>query len=214
MSYLINSHRFSVSGGCAPIVGTDFQPIFGSGTVLSYVPYTGYYNYSLGIWLMTSFELGTSKQFTGLQLSKAYTEPSGITQLNQTIKIYHTTATELPASTINTSGTFGSSLTLNGVNAFLPVSDETTVFDSSWYQTASAGWKNLNFSTNFCYNGTDNVVVMWVNNDGAYDSTNYPFWDTDTTLASTNKGAWQYSDTVKPTSVNRSNQRPHLKLNY
>ena len=213
MSFLINSHRFSVSGGCAPIVGTDFTVLSGTGTVLHYVPYTGYYNYSLGIWLMTSFELGTAKQFTGLQLSKAYTEPSGITQLNQTIKIYHTTATELP-STINTTGTFGSSLTLNGVNAFLPVSDETTVLNSSWYQTASAGWKNLNFSSNFCYNGTDNVVVMWVNNDGAYDVSNYPFWDTDTTLASTNKGAWNYSDSSGPTSLSRSNQRPHLKLNY
>jgi hypothetical protein len=200
-------------GGCAPIVGTDATIINGTGSVLSYVPYSGYYNYSLGVWLMTASELGSAKQFTGLQLSKAYTEPSGITQLNQTIKIYHTTATELP-STINTSGTFGSSLTLNGVNAFLPVSDETTVLNSSWYQTASAGWKNLNFSTNFCYNGTDNVVVMWVNNDGAYDPSNYPFWDTDSTSASTNKGGWQYSDTVKPTSLSRSNQRPHLKLNY
>jgi hypothetical protein len=200
-------------GGCAPIVGTDATIINGTGSVLSYVPYSGYYNYSLGVWLMTASELGSAKQFTGLQLSKAYTEPSGITQLNQTIKIYHTTATELP-STINTSGTFGSSLTLNGVNAFLPVSDETTVLNSSWYQTASSGWKNLNFSSNFCYNGTDNVVVMWVNNDGAYDVTNYPFWDVDSTSASTNRGGWQYSDSSGPTSVSRNSQRPHLKLNY
>jgi hypothetical protein len=204
----------SRSPRCAPVTGTTTTYINGAGTVLHYVPYSGYYNYSLGIWLMTAAELGAAKQFTGLLLEKAYTEPSGITQLNQTIKMYHTTATELPASTINTSGTFGSGLTLNGVNAFLPVSDETTVFDSSWFQTSAAGWKDLTFSTNFCYNGTDNVVFMWINNDGAYDSTNYPFWDTDSTSASTNKGAYQYSDTVKPTSVNRSSVRPHLQLKY
>lgn len=202
------------SGGCASVTGTTTTYINGAGTVLHYVPYTGYYNYSIGFWLMTAAELGTAKQFTGLLLSKAYTEPSGITQLNQTIKIYHTTATELP-STVNTSGgVFGSALTLTGANTALPVSDETVVLNSSWYQTAAAGWKDLTFSTNFCYNGTNNVVFMWINNDGAYDSSNYPYWDTDSTSASTNKGAYQYSDTVKPLSAPRSSARPHLQLKY
>lgn len=199
-------------GGCAPVVGTNSTFISGTGTVLSYVPYTAFYNYSLGIFLMTASELGTAKQFTGLQLSKAYTEPAGVTQLNQTIKIYHTTATELP-STVNTSGTFGSNLTLVGANAGLPVSDETTVLDGSWYQSAASGWKNLNFSTNFCYDGSSNVVIMWVNNDGAY-TFDYPFWDTDSTSSSTNRGAYDRDDYTEPTSVSRSSVRPHLKLNY
>lgn len=205
----------SGGGGCAPIVGTDATIINGTGSVLSYVPYTAYYRYSLGIWLMTASELGSAKQFTGLQLSKAYTEPSGITQLNNTIKIYHTTASVLP-STINTSGTFGPNLTLVGANAGLPVTDETEVmYDTSFYQTASSGWKNINFPTNnFCYNGTSNVVVMWINNMGAYDVSNYPFWDTDSTASSNSRGGFDYSDSSGPTSVSRANVRPHLKLNY
>jgi hypothetical protein len=200
------------TGGCAPVVGTDFTVISGTGTILHYVPYSAYYNYSMGIWLMTASELGSAKQFTGLQLSKAYTEPAGVTQLNQTIKIYHTTATILP-STVNTLGTFGSTSTLVGANAGLPVSDETTVLDGSWYQTAAAGWKNLNFTTNFCYDGSSNVVIMWVNNDGAY-TFDYPYWDTDSTTSSSQRGAWDYDDYTEPTSVGRANVRPHLKLNY
>ena len=198
--------------GCAPIVGTDYTVINGTGSVNSYTPYSGYYRYSLGIWIMTASELGASKQFTGLQLSKAYTEPNGITQLNQTIKIYHTSASTLPG-TVNTSGS-GNNLTLVGANGSLVVNDETTVLDSSFYQTASAGWKNLNFTDNFCYNGTDNVVVIWVNNMGSYDLSSYPFWDTDSTSSSNQRGAFDYSDSSFPTSISRQNLRPHLKLNY
>ena len=201
-------------GGCAPIVGTEITVINGTGTVLHYEPYTAYYRYSLGIFLVTASELGSAKQLTGLQLSKAYTEPSGITQLNNTIKIYHTTSSILP-STINTSGS-GANMTLNGVNAFLPVSDETEVlYNTSFYQTASSGWKTINFPTNnFCYNGVDNVVVMWVNNMGAYDISNYPYWDTDSTASSNSRGGYSYSDSSLPTSVSRVNSRPHLKFNY
>lgn len=202
------------AGGCPPVTGTTTTYINGAGTVLHYVPYTGYYNYSLGIWLMTAAELGAAKQFTGLLLEKAYTEPSGITQLNQTIKMYHTTATVLP-STVNTSGgVFGSALTLTGANAALPVSDETMVFNKNWTHTAAAGWKTVNFTDNFCYDGSSNVVFMWINNDGAYDVSNYPYWDTDSTSASTNRGAYQYSDSVKPLSASRSSARPHLQLKY
>lgn len=197
---------------CAPVVGTDSTIISGIGTALHYVPYTAYYRYSMGIWLMTASELGSAKQFTGLQLSKAYTEPAGVTQLNQTIKIYHTTATILPSPT-QTLGTFGSSSTLVGANPGLPVTDETTVLDGSWYQTAAAGWKNLNFTTNFCYDGSSNVVIMWVNNAGAY-TFDYPYWDTDSTTSSSQKGAWDYDDYTPPTSAARANVRPHLKLNY
>ena len=58
---------------CAPIVGTDYTVISGTGSINSYTPYSGYYRYSLGVWIMSAFELGNAKQFTGLQLSKAYT---------------------------------------------------------------------------------------------------------------------------------------------
>ena len=197
---------------CAPIVGTNYTVLSGSGSVNSYTPYSGYYRYSLGIWIMSAFELGNAKQFTGLQLSKAYTEPSGITQLNQTIKIYHTSQITLPG-TINTLGS-GNNLSLVGANGSLIVNDETTVLDGSWYQTASSGWKNLDFTDNFCYNGTDSVVVMWINNQGSYDLSNYPFWDTDSTLASNQKGGFDYSDCSLPTSLSRQNLRPHLKFNY
>lgn len=205
--------QLSVAGGCASITNTTSTFISGSGTVLHYVPLTGYYRYGLNVWLMTASELGSAKQFTGLELSKAYTEPSGMTHNNQTLKMYHTTASTLPA-TINTSGTFGSALTLTGANAGLTVTDETTVLNGSFYHSAGAGWKSMTFGTNFCYNGTDNVVFMWINNAGYYDVSNYPYWDTDSTSASSQKGGSDYSDSSGMTSVSRSNVRPHLKLKY
>ena len=201
------------SGGCASITNTTTTYINGAGTVLHYVPVTGYYRYGLNVWLMTASELGSAKQFTGLELSKAYNEPSGMTHLNQTLKMYHTTASVLP-STINTSGTFGSSLTLTGANAGLTVSDETTVLDGSFYHSAGQGWKTMTFGSNFCYNGTDNVVFMWVNNAGYYDTSNYPYWDTDSTSASSQRGGNDFSDSSGMTSVSRANVRPHLKLKY
>ena len=144
---LINPYMIAPTGGCANILNTTTTYLSGTGTTLHYVPYSAFYNYSLGVWLMTASELGGAKQFTGLQLNKAYNETLGITQTDQTIKMYHTTATILP-STIQTSGTFGSSLTLTGANALLPVNDETTCFDGDWFQTANAGWKNMDFNTN------------------------------------------------------------------
>ena len=215
---IINPYIFNPGGGspggCAGVSGTTSTFINGTGTNLHYVPVSGYYGYSIAFFLLTAAELNTSKEFTGLLLEKAFTEPSGITLLNQTVKFYHTASPVLPGTVI-TAGTFGSNLTLVGANPGLPVTDETTVFNGNWYQTAASGWKEMIFNQdNFCYNGVDNVVVMWINDDGAPDLTNYPFWKTDSESSSIDKGAYAYSDSAGPTSASNFDQRPHLQLSY
>jgi hypothetical protein len=211
----LNNGTSGGSEGCAPIQGVTATILNGSGSSLHYVPFSGYYNYSIGFWLLTQSELGNAKQFTGLQLDKSFND-SANTMLKQTVRMYHTTASSIPSQLNYSSPSNFEDTTLVGQNSNFVVSDETIVYDnSSWFFTGSKGWKTMNFDNNFCYNGTDNVVIMWVNNDGAYISSSWPYWDTDSTNSSSNMGAYEFLDANPPSSpVNNFDQRPHTKLIY
>jgi len=204
----------SGSGGCANIVGATQTLITGSGTSYHYIPVSYYYKYSIGCVLLDQSELGTAKQYTGLELHQANSRSKGLTVSNQYIKMYHTTA-NLMEVFFQALGSFGVNLTLVNANPNMPVTDETLVHSGSWTKSGVSGWKALNFNTNnFCYNGTDNVLIFWVNDWGQYSTSYYPRWSASSLTADTNRGAYDYDDYTAPTSATRSSQRPHLKLMY
>ena len=212
---IIDPYRFNQSSDpCVPITNTTTQFISGGGTALHYVPVSYYYNWSFGCLLLRAEELGAAKQFTGLELSENTSRRAGLSVPRQYVKMYHTTA-NLMESSFSYLGSFGVASTLVGANPNMPVTDETLCFTGTWVKSAGSGWKAMNFNANnFCYNGTDNVLIFWVNDWGSYDTNNYPRWNTSSVTADVSRGAYDYDDVTEPTTVRRSDVRPHLKLKY
>ena len=168
----------SSSGGCSAVVGATTSAIVNGTSNSNDMPFEAYWDYSISGIILTAAELGSAKQFTGLQVERV--SGTAISQLNQTIQLMHVTEDEMnlyPAMDLSD----------------LTVSDRTTVYTGSVYLSSSAGYKTVNFDTNFCYNGTDNVAVLWENRDGAF-TYSYPTFETRTNAADSNKGMWDYKD--------------------
>jgi hypothetical protein len=170
--------RAGSGGGCATIVGATTSAIVNGTSNSNDIPFEAYWNYSVSGIILLASELGSAKQFTGLQIER--TSGTAISQLNQTIQLMHVTESEMnlyPAVDLSD----------------LTVSDRTTCYTGSVFLNSSAGYYTVNFGTNFCYNGTDNVAILWENRDGAYTSS-YPTFETRTNAEDSNRGMWDYKD--------------------
>ena len=55
------------------------------------------------------------------------------------------------------------------------VSNLTTCFNSIYFPSANS-WNVVNFSTNFIYNGTDDIIILMTNRSGSYVISNRPKW--------------------------------------
>lgn len=166
------------AGGCAPIESLTTSAIVNGTSNSNDMPFEAYWNYSVSGIILLASELGSAKQLTGLQIER--TSGTAISQLNQTIQLMHVTESEMnlyPAVDLSD----------------LTVSDRTTVYTGSVFLNSSAGYYTVNFDANFCYNGTDNIAILWENRDGAYTSS-YPTFETRTNAADNNRGMWDYKD--------------------
>jgi hypothetical protein len=205
---LINPYRFGGggSGGCAPVEGlTVFTTPTGTSNV-TYAPAYGLYEYSVTVSLILASEIGAgvSKQFTGLAFElNGWT--NGYTMENQNIEIFHTSE-----SSIQNNGTVNN-----------PVNDirDKTVVKSNFTFVAQNGtvYVQVNFDTNFCWNGTDNVVVRWTNNSGAYTYSGYGWSEGISGSGVGNRFGYDYQDgsPVPETEILlRQTRRPNIRFNY
>jgi hypothetical protein len=190
---------------CVPIINTNIQ--IGSGTAAgnSIFPAYGLYNYSHEMFIYTAAQIGGEKQITGIQLNMAsYTR--GYTFINQKIKLAYTTDIEFGTSVqiLNTNG---------DITGVAGVTNITTVKNTFTFTITASGWININFDTPFCYNGIDNLLLIWENRDGSW-TTGYG-----NTRVSTPVGfqSWyKYQDSSYPTGYGTrdSTGKPNIKLNY
>ena len=185
---------------CTPILGLDFTSNAGTSNVNRYPAY-GLYDYSHSMFIIQQSEIGAvEKQIENLQIDLAGYS-SGYTFTDQTIKLAHVTESE-----------FGTNVQVD--LSGLTVSDLTEVKSSFTLNAHPSGWKTLTFDTNFCYNGTDNLLIIWENRDGSYqsgygyaecwsDNTNYLSW-------------YKYQDNTYPTGFGTRDltYRPNFKLGY
>jgi hypothetical protein len=128
------------------MVGGDIA--IGEGTsTSSYLPSYSFYNYGYSQQLFTPAELGTAGTLHSLSLNMA-----NLSQ-QRTFAIYlaHTTESSLSSSWIT------------------PV-NPVEVFSGS--QTLTSGWNTFTFTTPFAYNGTDNLLLIILDNTGSYVSGN------------------------------------------
>ena len=120
----------------------------GNGTSMNeYLPTYCFYQYGYSQQIFTAAEIGSAGNIYSLSL-----EMSNVTQ-SRRYKIYlmHTTATT--------------------VSTWLPANNAQLVFDAD--QNLEEGWNTFQFSAPFAYNGTDNLVLIFVDITNNYT----PLWD-------------------------------------
>jgi len=175
-------------------------------------PFDGFYEYSISLQIYSAAELGnTARTFNKIAF---YFKPSSLGSTpwpastnwcDQEIILAHTTTNYL---TTNDNCNLS---TLSGVT------NVTTVKSSFCIQyTGSAVWVEHAFDTNFNYNGTDNLLVKWVNEENDYHSGG-PYFGTTTTGSGIYRAGYAKSgsspvtnDTLDSTTIERNN----IKLFY
>lgn len=187
------------AGGCAAIQSLTTQYINGT-TNDTTIPAYGLYDYSVCGIILTQAELGAAKQFTGLEVEGA--TGGAYTFLNQDIYMGHCTESSFDT----TPAVDGSDLTL--------LEPLTKVVNGQNFFIDPPGWYGLTFDTNFCYNGTSNVFILWENRDGAY-SFGYPSFETQSGGLNLARGFEKYADNTYPTgNATRLDQRYNIRLTY
>jgi hypothetical protein len=205
---LINPYRFGGGGGgggCAPVEGLTVTTTPTGTSNAIYAPAYGLYDYSVTCTLVLASEIGSgvSKQFTGLAFDLNGWS-SGYTMINQSIEIFHTSE-----SSIQNNGTVNNPVT--------DIRDKTPVKTNFTFTAPSAnGYYQINFDTNFCWNGTDNVVVRWTNNDGTWTGS-YGWSESISGSSVGYRFGYDYQDgsPVPETAVLlRQTRRPNIRFNY
>lgn len=184
-------------GPCVPIEEADKTIGTGTSTV-SFLPAYGLWDYSWGAMIWDAAEMDGAKQITGVEFNHTgFT--GGYTYLDQRIFVAHVEESEFSA------------LPMVDLSD-LTITDLTECKESFTNTLLSpAGFKRFDFDTNFCYNGTSNLILVWENRDGSWAS---GFGSTRFTVA-TNKAAYKYQDDEYPFGVGEnSSARPNIKFQY
>lgn len=200
-----------LQGGCTPIQGLTFSSAAGTSNLYD-APVYGLYDYGMSMFLIDQSEFGSGeKQLKSISFESAsFTAPYTVN--NQRIQIAHTTATNLTSSIqITSAGDLSNPATFTGV-AYSDLQEVKTPF--TW-AIGSTGWQTpITFDENFCYNGTDNLLVIWENRDGTWMS-GYGWWES--WFSNTNTETWyKYQDTTFPTGFGTTNvsYRPNMRFEY
>ena len=176
--------------------------------------------------IYTSTEISGAKQITAIQFYNALNDSIAWTYSDVVIKIAHCTGTSFSAASF--SGTFPN----QEIVGVAGISDETTVYDGSLSLSNTQGWNTISLSSNFCYNGTDNLVIsISKKQDGSGNCSSYSSgcgytfdyarFRYTSGASSSNHGVWYESDTANPTGINSTGSgsngdinryRSHLRL--
>lgn len=156
MSMIINPYQVDGSAfSCAsPIQGVTTD--YGTGTTnFSYAPFYGLYDYGETADILLQSQVGTGKQITGLGcFFSGFTTPYTFSTVE--IWVGHTTNNEFP-----TGVTVGYST--------MTITNLTKCYSGVFSITTNGAWKTVNFNlSNFCYNGTNNLIVIFKNFDGSW----------------------------------------------
>ena len=188
---------------CCSVRNLNWVTTEGTSNVSDYPAY-GLYNYSHTMFILKQSELGTQKNITGLQIHMAGYS-AGYSYNNQTIKIAHITDSQF-GSNVQITNTNGD------VSGIAGLKDLQTVKTFNW--SVTSGYNNINFSSNFCYNGVDNLLIIWMNKDASWQS-GYGWAECHSTSAQF-LSWYKQNDASYPTGLGTRNSstRPNMKINY
>jgi hypothetical protein len=160
------------------------------------LPHYGYYGYGWGAWILTAAEVGIAKQITAIGYTPTGYTP-GFQYLNQFIKMAHVVESSWPNETpaVNLSD--------------LTVSDLKIVKSSFTENIVNNVVNKYIFDSNFCYNGTSNLLIIWENRDGQWTGGFSGHRHT----AGVNQGAYKHQDTTYPIGTGtRMNTKPQTTI--
>ncbi|HOU64018.1 MAG TPA: choice-of-anchor J domain-containing protein, partial [Tenuifilaceae bacterium] len=148
----------------------------GSGTTTtSFFPIYAYYGYSYTQQIYLKSEIATAGDITKIRF---YLSSAAPTNSNQwVVYMGHTTKTAFTSTT-----------------DWVPVASLTEVFNGTVTFPASGNWMEINLSTPFNYNNTDNLVIAVDENAPSYGATtNWLAFN-----SGTNRGIYYRDDTINP----------------
>ena len=196
---IINPYKVQPASSCAtPVVGTNTQ-LGTFSTTTTYNPAYGLYNYSVSGNIYIAGTVGGAKQITGIQIY-----PSGFTTPysfdNQEIWMGQVSNTNFSASPqVNFSD-------LTFTNPLIKVKNAFT-----YTVSANNAWQSITFDTNFCYDGTNSLLLVWRNYDGSWSS-GYGNWQVANVVS---RNMYAVNDPSFPTGTGTRTNFPLLvKLNY
>ena len=177
----ISSDYVTTTFHTACLVGGDVT--IGEGTSTNnYLPSYSFYKYSYSQQLFLASELGQPKDIESVTFDLA------TYSMTRTYKIYlmHTSA--------------------SSISSWIDASNAQLVFDAS--QDLHAGLNTFQFSTPFAYNGTDNLLLIVLDNTGSYQSSPYNAWRSHPAFSNASRYIYQdgssYSISSVPTSSGSS----------
>ncbi len=154
----------------------------GTGTeTTSYIPAYGFYDYGWSRTIYLQTDLLNEMEINSISYNVSNT-PNNYSMVGQSIYLKHTTATSI-AST----------------DYIDPATDDSyeLVFSGDLTFTGQ-GWIDIALDTAFDYNGTDNLELYFVNNDGSYVSGQPSFMATN---ASPEQAVYKYADNTFPATT-------------
>lgn len=202
---IINPYSFVTGNNCVAVQNTD--TIYGTGTLSQFeVPFYGLYNYGESANIMLQSSIGASKNiwrvayyFTGWTIPYTFSSTE--------IWMAHVVQSEFPASV----SVGYSTLTLSNL---------TKVWSGSWTISANNTWFFVNLNTNFCYNGTSNLLIINKNYDGSWTSgygATYYSSLTASPVGQQYRMAYVYQDPSYPangTAMTRQQRVSNIRLYY
>ena len=166
----------------------------GTGTsTSSFYPVYGFYDYSWSATLYTAAEINKAGNIESLAWYVGNT-PANYTFTSQSIYLSHTSLSNFPdgsqPSTATSTLVYSGDLTFNG-----------------------SGWATVVLTTPFAYNGVDNLLIYWANNDGVYASGQPSFRYTST--SPDYRCIYKYADGSFPNvSGSRTTSRPNIQIGF
>ena len=183
------SETWSFTTPLAPSTQTDIT--IGTGTLAQDQPINRYYNYSVSESIYLASEIGTAATLNSIAYYKGGgTDVNPITGVN--IYLKHTADATLATGEYSLDG-------------------YTLVFSGNFPNDAAFDWKTVNFTTNFAYNGVDNLQVLIVK-DYQYWTSARPTWRY--TSVTPNRQRHAQSDASMPISLTTNANLPNVKFGF
>ena len=168
----------------------------GSGTATTnYIPAYGWYDYSWSRTIYLQSELMNEMEINAISYN-INNAPNNYSMLNQSYYIKHTTDESISSA-----------------DYIDPTTDDSyeLVFSGDLTYNAT-GWFDIVLDTSFSYNGTDNLEILVINNDGSYVSGQPIFTGTSVTPE---RASFMYADSTFPAITgNLSAVYPNTRFHF
>ena len=222
MSFIINPYILG-GGSVPPVIQNKTVSIYTGGSTTddtgSYqntatTPYNMYYNYSVCHVFVNASEINAidsgAKIITGVDIENGVSGSASMSSFR--ISVAHTTEVFL-ITLMETDISQSTSFTYF---------DRQTCFNSIYFPSGNS-WNTVNFSNNFTYDGTSNLVITFENRSGSYNISNRPKWKYGSKGQSYRAALFQddYDNInaqsfpmITTTSTVANQNYPNLKINY